>query len=88
MIQFFDLQKSYENSVELKTLGNAKFAKGEFATALEDYTSAIDACPEGPDYNKHKSVLHSNRAATFLKLEIKENYETAVADCSTGRLGR
>ncbi|OQV25485.1 putative Tetratricopeptide repeat protein 1 [Hypsibius exemplaris] len=72
--------KSLERSLEFKKSGNTKFGDNAFQGAFEDYTAAIDLCPD--DDAHHKSVLLSNRAAAILKLGEKEHYESAVADCT------
>ena len=70
--------------MELKKGGNTKFGSGEFLAAIDEYTAALEICPENPDTSKHRSILLANRAASYLQLGIKENYETAIADCTTG----
>ncbi|GAU94631.1 hypothetical protein RvY_06365 [Ramazzottius varieornatus] len=76
--------KSMDRSLELKKEGNRKFGSGDFLAAIDVYSEALDICPENLETCKHRSILLSNRAASYLQLGIKENYEAAVADCTTG----
>ncbi|XP_055335798.1 tetratricopeptide repeat protein 1-like [Paramacrobiotus metropolitanus] len=75
---------SYAESLELKTQGNRKFGEEDFDGALQDYTVALHISPSETDssVSKHKSVLLSNRAACYIKLQIKKNYDTAIEDCT------
>lgn len=61
-------------SEALKKEGNHFFSHADYISALVKYTEAICS-------NRNHSVLYSNRAATFLKLE---SWENAVSDCTKG----
>ena len=61
-----------------KAIGNAHFAKGEHAAAIEAYGVALDALPAGLASDL-KCAVHSNRAACHLKLG---DHEACVADCT------
>lgn len=56
-----------------KDAGNAFFARGHFAEAVDEYTAALALSPDEP----LRLALHKNRAASFLKLG---RWEAALAD--------
>ncbi|KAK7085106.1 Protein unc-45 A [Halocaridina rubra] len=60
---------------QLKEQGNEAYKEGDYDTALEKYTAALDISKE----EKDKSVLYKNRAAVYLKIE---EHEKAVKDCA------
>lgn len=57
-------------ATELKDLGNHQLAAGHFLEAIKHYSSGLE-------YSPHHSVLLSNRALAFIKVE---NYGLAIAD--------
>ncbi|KAJ9622383.1 Palmitoyl-protein thioesterase 1 [Taxawa tesnikishii (nom. ined.)] len=61
-----------EEAVELKNKGNEAFKKGDWATAVECYTKAIEKNPNEPSF-------YTNRAQANIKLEA---YGFAVADAT------
>lgn len=64
----------------LKNEGNHLFKNGQFGEALEKYTLAIDGCSEaGVECPEDLSILHSNRAACYLK---DGNSAECIQDCS------
>ncbi|GMM46213.1 hypothetical protein DAPK24_027880 [Pichia kluyveri] len=63
-----------EDSEVHKGLGNEYFSNQDYISALTEYTEAIVL-------NRNNSILYSNRAATFLKLE---SWQNAVKDCDQG----
>lgn len=69
-----------------KQRGNAAFASGDYATAVEAYTAAINSVAAAGDWRQQQSpssssprVLFCNRAAAQLKLR---NWAGAAADAS------
>lgn len=62
-----------ESAADLKKLGNEAFAKQEYKKAAKIYRDALKL-----DFN---SVLLSNRAMCFIKLE---DWERAIRDCKEG----
>ena len=48
----------------LKKAGNAAFARGAYAEAVEEYTAAIDLWMD----EHERAVLYTNRAAARLKM--------------------
>ncbi|XP_028819669.1 sperm-associated antigen 1A [Denticeps clupeoides] len=64
----------------LKNEGNRLFKNGQFGDALEKYSQAIAGCAEaGVDSPEDLCILHSNRAACFLK---DGNSSDCIADCT------
>ncbi|XP_074543711.1 LOW QUALITY PROTEIN: sperm-associated antigen 1A [Halichoeres trimaculatus] len=64
----------------LKNEGNHLFKHGQFGDALEKYTQAIDGCAEaGIDSPEDLCILHSNRAACYLK---DGNSTDCIQDCT------
>jgi stress-induced-phosphoprotein 1 len=57
---------------ELKALGNKAFSSGDFKTAVEKFSEAIDLDPSN-------HVLYSNRSASFASLR---NYDQALDDAN------
>ncbi|KAM7284713.1 tetratricopeptide repeat protein 1 isoform X4 [Ixodes scapularis] len=66
-----------ERAQQLKATGNGSFKEGLYMEALEAYTEALRICPL--DSTQERSVLFSNRAATWTRLE-KNKF--AVKDCT------
>ncbi|KAM9838212.1 sperm-associated antigen 1A [Aulostomus maculatus] len=64
----------------LKNEGNHLFKHGQFGDALEKYSKAIDGCAEaGIDSPEDLCILHSNRAACYLK---DGNSSDCILDCT------
>lgn len=63
------------NAASYKQQGNTAFSTGNYQTAIELYTSAIDLDSSGDP------AFYSNRAASYLKLD---NFSQALEDCNTG----
>jgi tetratricopeptide (TPR) repeat protein len=64
---------------ELKDDGNKSFQLGEYQTAIDEYTEALQLQPD----KQLKCVLYRNRAMVRLKIE---DYEGAETDCDKGKL--
>jgi len=60
----------------LKEEGNAQFGRGNYAEAVEAYTSALEIDPENDNFNK---ALYANRAAALIHLK---KYDDALNDCN------
>lgn len=60
----------------LKEKGNVAFKTGDWLTALQWYTSALNSLKEN---DRDKSILYKNRAAVYNKLG---EFENAIRDCS------
>lgn len=73
-------------SLEYKSLGNQKFAEEDFVEAIKYYTMALHLRLEEPEpeASKYKSIVLSNRAAAYIRMGIKENFEIAIGDCTKG----
>ncbi|XP_076158432.1 sperm-associated antigen 1A [Alosa pseudoharengus] len=64
----------------LKNEGNMLFKNGQFGDAVEKYSQAIAGCEEaGIDSPEDLCILHSNRAACYLK---DGNSTDCIADCT------
>ncbi|KAG7279954.1 hypothetical protein CRUP_025206 [Coryphaenoides rupestris] len=64
----------------LKNEGNHLFKNGQFGVALEKYTLAINGCADaGVDSPEDLGILHSNRAACYLK---DGNSADCIQDCT------
>lgn len=74
LFYFFFKLMTLEDSEVHKGLGNEYFSNQDYISALTEYTEAIVL-------NRNNSILYSNRAATFLKLE---SWQNAVKDCDQG----
>ncbi|CAN7990109.1 unnamed protein product [Ixodes hexagonus] len=67
-----------ERAQKLKATGNNRFKEGQYTEALEAYTEALRISPLCA--TQERSVLFSNRAAAWTRLEKKK---LAVKDCTT-----
>lgn len=75
--QVEDLRSPLEKAVAMKNKGNKLFKLGKYDAAIENYTKAIETCP---DSNKEElSTFYQNRAAAYENLK---NFEHVVEDCS------
>ncbi|XP_071378217.1 sperm-associated antigen 1A [Centroberyx affinis] len=64
----------------LKNEGNHLFKHGQFGDAVEKYSQAIDGCTDaGIDSPEDLGILHSNRAACYLK---DGNSADCIQDCT------
>lgn len=66
-----------ERALKLKEEGNVSFKTGQYADAMESYTEALRICPLSS--SAERSVLYSNRGATWARLEKKK---VAIKDCT------
>lgn len=64
--------KLTDKAMKEKQRGNAEFAGGNFARALQLYTRAIKLNPE-------EALFYSNRALVYIRMQ---RFEEAVSDCS------
>ncbi|KAK3591065.1 hypothetical protein CHS0354_005454 [Potamilus streckersoni] len=60
-----------KESNEIKELGNAEFRQGNYETAVEHYTKALDIF-------RNSTALWTNRAMAYIRLQ---KYEEALNDC-------
>lgn len=68
---------SKERALSLKADGNASFKAGQYLDAMESYTEALKIC--SLSYSAERSVLYSNRGATWARMEKKK---LAIKDCT------
>uniref|UniRef100_A0A6G5A0B5 Uncharacterized protein n=1 Tax=Rhipicephalus microplus TaxID=6941 RepID=A0A6G5A0B5_RHIMP len=61
-----------ERALSLKGDGNVSFKAGQYLDAMEAYTQALKICPLSS--SEERSVLYSNRGATWARLE-KRNWQ-------------
>lgn len=66
--------------LDLKTVGNDHFTKGEYEEALQKYTEAMNLCKKF-QLEKDATIL-LNRAATYLALK---RYVPALNDANQGK---
>ncbi|XP_076869930.1 mitochondrial import receptor subunit TOM34 [Brachyhypopomus gauderio] len=66
---------------ELKQAGNERFKAGQYGEAVSLYSQAINALHKSGQKNQEDlSILHSNRAASYLK---DGNCSECIKDCTT-----
>ncbi|KAL3884297.1 hypothetical protein ACJMK2_024445 [Sinanodonta woodiana] len=64
-------KKQEKESNEIKELGNAEFRQGNYETAVEHYTKALEIF-------KNSTALWTNRAMAYIRLQ---KYDKALDDC-------
>mmetsp|Transcript_51088 Transcript_51088/g.103908 ORF Transcript_51088/g.103908 Transcript_51088/m.103908 type:complete len:269 (+) Transcript_51088:69-875(+) len=74
--QLKEREEKLEIARSLKAIGNQLFAEYDYQSALEKYTEAIEAAPEG---HKEKAVFFNNRATCHFKLA---QFNDVIKDCS------
>uniref|UniRef100_A0A1B6CG96 Uncharacterized protein n=1 Tax=Clastoptera arizonana TaxID=38151 RepID=A0A1B6CG96_9HEMI len=72
-----ELINKNKEAEKIKLDGNEKFKSEKYEESKILYTEALKVCPL--KFAKERSILHSNRAAAKLKLDMKES---ALKDCT------
>ena len=74
----FITTKDLELSKKCKEKGNTYFREKQYDDAINEYTLAIDYCPE--EDNQSLSVYFGNRSAAYFALD---DFELTIEDCSS-----
>jgi len=69
-------EEQLEIARSLKAIGNQLFGEHDYESALQKYTAAIEAAPQG---HKEQAVFYNNRATCHFKLG---NQQDVISDCS------
>jgi len=69
--------QKHDEALSFKEQGNAEFRESRFDTAADFYLKGLNICPKS--YAKTRSVLHGNRGACFVKMDMNE---AAIENCT------
>jgi tetratricopeptide (TPR) repeat protein len=73
------VEKNIDLALEAKEKGNSFFRTKDYDNAVDEYSRAIDLCPETEEHKEVLSVLYGNRAACYF---ADDEYDLTVEDCT------
>jgi import receptor subunit TOM70 len=72
-------EKDINAALEAKESGNNFFRVKDYDRAIDEYSRAIECCPETDEHKEVLAVLLGNRAACY---SAEEDWELVVEDCN------